>query len=56
MAKYKQKDEYREIDAKGFKVTTMELGAITRDIGSHFFKFFVDHMLTQLDKDRKEKK
>lgn len=56
VATYKQKDDSGEIDAKGFKVTTLELGAITRDTGNHFFKFFVDHMLTQSERDRREKK
>lgn len=45
VATYKQKDEYGEINPEGFKVTTIELGAITRDTGNHFLKFSMDHML-----------
>lgn len=32
------------------------MGAITRDTGNHFFKFSTDHMLTQSERDSKEKK
>lgn len=45
VATYKKRDESREIDTKGFKVTTIELGSITMDMGNHFFKFSTDHML-----------
>lgn len=52
---YKKKEDSREIDTEDFKVTTVELGAITRDTENHF-KFLVDHMLTQSERDNKEKK
>ena len=53
---YKYKTKSREIDTEGFKVTLVELGTINRSIRNHFFKFSADHMLTQLEKDSREKK
>lgn len=55
IATYKQK-ELGDIDDEGFKVTSVELGTINRSISNHFFKFSADHMLTQSEKDSKEKK
>jgi hypothetical protein len=52
VATYKQK-ESRKIDEEGFKVTSIELGAINRNTGNNFFKFSADHMLTQSEKDSK---
>lgn len=46
VATYKQKKESGEIDEEGFKVTSIELGAINRNTGNNFFKFSADHMLT----------
>ena len=56
IATYKQKKESKNIDDEGFKFCSVELGTINRSTGNHFFKFSVDHMLTQSEKDRKEKK
>ena len=43
---YKQKKESREIDVEGFQVTIVDLGAITKDTGNHFFKLSTNHMLS----------
>ena len=56
VATYKQKKESGEVDEDGFKVTSIELGTINRSTSNNFFKFSVDHMLTQSKKDSKEKK
>lgn len=46
VATYKHKEEFGEIDVEGFKVTSMELEAITRATSNHFFKFSANYMLT----------
>jgi hypothetical protein len=56
VAMYKQKKESEDIDDEGFKVTSIDLGTITRNTGNNFFKFSTDHMLTQSEKDSREKK
>lgn len=56
VATYKQKEVFGEINAEDFNVTTMDLGAISRDTGNHFFNFSVDHMLNESKRDNKEKK
>ena len=56
VATYKQKEESGDVDEEGFKVTSIELGTINRSTGNNFFKFSADHMLTQSEKDSKEKK
>ena len=56
VATYKQKKVFGDIDNEGFKVTSIELGTINRSTSNQFFKFSVDHMLTQFEKDSKEKK
>lgn len=42
----KKKEVSGKVEAEYFKVTTMDLGVLTRDIGNHIFKFSIDHMLT----------
>lgn len=32
------------------------MGVLVRDTGNHIFKFLTDHIITQLDKDNKEKR
>lgn len=56
VATYKQKKEFGDIYDEEFKVTSIELRTINRNTGNNFFKFSTDHMLTQLEKDSKEKK
>jgi hypothetical protein len=56
LATYKQGGEAGEIEAEDFKVATVDLGTINRGTGNRIFKFSVDHMLTQSEKDSKEKK
>ena len=55
VATYMQKEGLGEVKAKDFKATTMDLGVLTRDTGNHIFKFLADHMLSQSEKDSKEK-
>ncbi len=56
IATYRQKIESKDIDDEGFNVIVVELGTINRSIGNNFFKFSANHMLTQFEKDSKEKK
>ena len=56
VATYKKKKEFGDIDDEGFKVTSIELRTINRSTGNNFFKFSVDHMLMQSEKDSKKKK
>lgn len=56
VATYKQKKESGDIDEEGLKVTSIELGTINKSIDNKIFKFSVDHMLTQSEKDTREKK
>ena len=56
VATYKKKQESGDIDEEGLKVTSIELGTINRSTGNNFFKFSADHMLTQSEKDSREKK
>lgn len=37
-------------------VTTTDLGVLTRDTGNHIFKFSANHILSQSEKDGKEKR
>ena len=56
VATYTRKRDSEEIDEGGLKVTSIDLGTINRSIGNKFFKFSADHMLTQSEKDSREKK
>jgi hypothetical protein len=56
VATYKKKKESGDINSEGLKVSSIDLGTITRDTGNNFFKFSADHMLTQSEKDSREKK
>ena len=56
VATYKQKKESKDVDEEGFKVTSIELGTINWSTGNNFFKFSTNHMLTQLERNSKEKK
>lgn len=56
VATYKQKKESGDIDEEGFKLTSIELGTINQSTVNNFFKFSIDHMITQSKKDSKEKK
>ena len=56
VATYTQKLDSREIDERGLTVTSIDLGTINRSTCNKFFKFSVDHMLTQSEKDNREKK
>ena len=56
MATYKKNQDSRDIYEEGLKVTSIELGTINRSIGNNFLKFSADHMLTQSEKDSREKK
>ena len=56
VATYTKKRDSREIDEGGLKVTSIDLGTINRSTGNNFFKFFADHMLTQSEKESREKK
>lgn len=56
VATYKKKEGSSEVEAKEFKITTMDLGVLTWDIDNHIFKFSSDHMLIQSKKDSKEKR
>ena len=56
LATYRQKHDSRDIDEEGLKVTSIELGIINKSTGNNFFKFSANHMLTQLEKDNREKK
>lgn len=56
VATYKQKKKSRDIDDEGFKVTSIELGTINKNISNNFFKFSTAQMLTQSEKYSKENK
>ncbi len=56
VATYTQKQDSREINEEALKVTFIDLGTINKSTGNNFFKFSADHMLTQSEKDSREKK
>jgi len=56
VATYKKKQDSRDIDEEYLKVTSIELGTINKSTDNNLFKFSADHMLTQSEKDSREKK
>ena len=56
VATYKKNKESRDVDEEGFKVNSIELGTINQSTSNNFFKFPSDHMLTQSERDSKDKK
>lgn len=56
IASYKPKGEDKEVSAKDFEVTKMELGNTSRDSDNHFFQVSAKKMLTKSEKDGREKR
>lgn len=53
---YKPKDEDKEVSAKDFEITKMELRNMRRDSDNHFFQVSAKKMLTRSEKDGWEKR
>lgn len=56
IASYKPKDENKEINAKDFEVTKVDLRNMSRDFDNHLFNVTAKKILTRSEKDGQEKR
>lgn len=56
IASYNPKDENKEVNAKDFEITKVELKNMSRDLHNHLFQVSTKKMFTRLEKDGQEER